>query len=366
MQPQQPESQTPPENENIVSVPVKHPNSRYHIELLMAALIILAIVVGTIYYLYPKKQPLSTAQVQQISQRSSTSSKASSLPGIQLDKSKKYGDKYASGVLPVGDKKYSADAAKQGYIYTCAGYARNISTTQNGGAGRQGPWFSSDGTTYDVNKKLRVQGNVTWQASFSNKVSGTTRTIITNDLPDHTTGVFPISAKDPAYAYDRNPNAIKGQTINYALNASPSYGGPQCMGGQVGVMLTGVVLFNGFDAEGRDAGAWEVQDSCGGHPEKNGMYHYHTLSSCIQNIDVQTVIGFALDGYPITGPKVSSGNILTTSDLDECHGLTSQVVLDGKNLTTYHYVMTQDFPYSLSCFRSKPLQTQPAPATPPH
>jgi hypothetical protein len=36
--------------------------------------------------------------------------------------------------------------------------------------------------------------------------------------------------------------------------------------------------------------------------------------------------------------------VLTTSDLDECHGITSTVSLDGDEVTPYHYVMTEDFP----------------------
>ena len=128
------------------------------------------------------------------------------------------------------------------------------------------------------------------------------------------------------------------------------------MGGEVGVMTTGVALFDGFDAGGRDAGAWEIQDSCSGHPQNKGEYHYHTLSSCIKDTSVHTVIGYALDGFPITGPMVGSNNILTTSDLDECHGITSQINLDSKSVTMYHYVMTQDFPYSASCFRSTPIK----------
>lgn len=195
-----------------------------------------------------------------------------------------------------------------------------------------------------------------WQSSFSNKVISSTRSIITNDLPAHTSGIFPVSSGDPAYSYDRNPNTIKAQSLSYNLEANPIYGAPQCVGGEVGVMLTGVALFNGFDAGGRDAGAWEVQDSCDGHPQNKGEYHYHTLSRCITDVGVRTVIGFALDGFPITGPKVGADSILTTGDLDECHGITSEIVLDGKTMTSYHYVMTQDFPYSVSCFRSTPIK----------
>jgi hypothetical protein len=274
---------------------------------------------------------------------------------IALDPKKNYGNKYASGILPVGDNKYVTDAAKQGYVYVCGQYAQNLKSDK-GGAGSRGPWFVNSNTQYDQNKKLHVQGSVSWQPSFINTESGTTRTITTNDLPSHATGVFPISAKDPAYAYDRNPNTIKTQTLTYALNDKPTYGNPNCAGGEVGVMLTGVTLFNGFDAGGRDAGAWEVQDGCDGHPQVSGEYHYHTLSSCIKDTGVSTVIGYALDGFPITGPQVGPNNILTTSDLDECHGLTSEVVMNGKKITTYHYVMTQDFPYSISCFRAQATQ----------
>jgi hypothetical protein len=331
--------------------------------ILIASAVFLLTVAGVVIWLAtkssppPKKTPAlgSAAPATQQSPSSNTQ-----VQGLQLDTAKNYGNKYASGILPVGDSKYSATSAQVGSIYVCAGYANNIKNSQ-GGAGKRGPWFIGT-TQYDLNKKLHVQGDVKWQSSFSNTVSGSTRTISTNNLPNHTTGVFPISPTDPSYTYDRNPNIIAAQSFTYSLSANPTYGLPQCMGGQVGVMLTGAALFNGFDAAGRDAGAWEVQDGCDGHPEKTGTYHYHTLSSCIKDVSVKTVIGYALDGFPITGPQVGANNVLTSSDLDACHGLTSQVVLDGKNVTMYHYVMTQDFPYSVSCFRATPIKPPSQPA----
>jgi len=283
------------------------------------------------------------------------SAAAAQLPGLKLDTQKAYGNKYADGILPVGDGKYTTTGASKGSIYACSQYAQSLTAGQ-GGAGTRGPWFSSDNSHYDSGMKTHVQGTLIWQASFSNTVSGNTRTIATNDLPSHPTGVFPIMSSDAAYAYDRNPNKITGQKLVYRLNYTPTYGSPNCMGGEVGVMLTGVALFNALDASGRDAGAWEVQDSCDGHPQVDGEYHYHTLSSCIKDTAVSTVIGYALDGFPITGPKVGPNNILTTSDLDECHGLTSQINLNGKLAYSYHYVMTEDFPYSVSCFRSTAAQ----------
>src|SRR5262249_43442644 len=80
----------------------------------------------------------------------------------------------------------------------------------------------------------------------------------------------------------------------------------------------------------------------------------HSLSSCFKDLSEKTVLGYALDGFPITGPMMATNKYLTTDDLDECHGITSDITIDGKTVTTYHYVMTQDFPYSASCFRSHP------------
>ncbi|HEX3082755.1 MAG TPA: YHYH protein [Candidatus Saccharimonadia bacterium] len=272
---------------------------------------------------------------------------------LTLSATKNYGDKYANGLLPVGDSKYTTSGSKKGYVYVCNA---NFVPAGQAGAQNRGPWFTNNNTQYDINKKSHIAGSVSWTPSLSVTMSGGKRVITTNDLPDHKTGVFPVAASDPSRAYDANPNTIKSQSLTYTLDGAPKAGDPSCVGGEVGVMLTGVALFDGFDAGGRDAGAWEIQDGCDGHPQDKGEYHYHTLSKCITTATVDTVIGYALDGFPITGPKVADNNILTTDDLDECHGITSQITLDGKKVTMYHYVMTQDFPYSVSCFRGTAIK----------
>jgi hypothetical protein len=266
------------------------------------------------------------------------------------------GTDFVDGKLPLGDGKYVTSGPKKGYIYLC-----NVRTDSTQGAGTDGPWIT--GTTWNIDQKVSVQGSVSWpNASFSDTIASGMRTLAGNDLPiNHTTGTYPITSSDPASAYDRNPNSIKVQTIRASLPANPQYSDtPYCMGGEVGIMLSGVALFNGFDAQNRDAAAHEVQDSCDGHPQEAGEYHYHSLSSCFKDTGVETVLGFAYDGFPITGPMVANGRYLTTADLDECHGITSRVILDGKKTITYHYVMTEDFPYSASCFRGKPVMNGPS------
>ena len=269
------------------------------------------------------------------------------------------GNPYASGSVPLGDYHYVTDAPKVGYVYLC-----NVHK-DNPGSSVIGPWVHGD--TWNFLQKVSVQGSVSWpNATFSNIVSGAYRVLTGNDLPvGYTTGVFPVASSDPAHAYDPNPNTISAQALKDSLPANPVYSNtPYCMGGEVGVMTDGVALFDAFDAGLRDAPAHELQDSCNGHPQGTGEYHYHSLPACFTDIMETTVLGYAYDGFPITGPEVAPGKFLTTANLDVCHGLTSTITEDGKQVTTYHYVMTQDFPYSASCFRGKPTTLAPSSSTP--
>ncbi len=265
------------------------------------------------------------------------------------------GNTYADGVVPLGDYKYVTAAPKKGYIYLCNVHKDNPGSMVNG------PWISGD--SWNFLKKISIQGSVIWpNASFKNTISGSTRTLVTNALPNgYPTGTFPVASTDPAAAYDPNPNTISTQSIMVSIPTNPVYQDtPNCMGGEVGIMLSGVPLFNGFDAGLRDAAAHELQDSCDGHPQGSGEYHYHSLSACLKDTSITTVLGYAYDGFPITGPVVAPGKYLTTNNLDECHGLTSEITVDGVKKTTYHYVMTYDFPYSASCFRGKSSWSGPS------
>ncbi|HST24773.1 MAG TPA: YHYH protein [Gaiellaceae bacterium] len=120
-------------------------------------------------------------------------------------------------------------------------------------------------------------------------------------------------------------------------------------------MLTGSLLYDALDAEGRDAPAHEVQDRCNGHPDPSGTYHYHALSPCAKVGKTTTLVGYAMDGFGI----YAGGNAVSSAQLDLCHGTTSVVPWRGRRVRMYHYVMTQDFPYSLNCFRGTPVRTPP-------
>lgn len=265
------------------------------------------------------------------------------------------GNDFASGTVLLGDDRYTTTGAKKGYVYLCG------TRKDNPGSMVTGTWIH--GRSWNFLEKVSVQGKIAWKnAEFSNTTSASSRTLTGNGLPLwHTTGVFPVAKTDPAAQFDPNPNTISTQSLKEILPVNPTYSDtPYCMGGEVGIMLSGVPLFNAFDAGLRDAPAHELQDLCDGHPQGSGEYHYHSLSACFKDIGITTVLGYALDGFPITGPLVAPGKYLTTADLDACHGVTSEIIVDGKKKTTYHYVMTQDFPYSVSCFRAQPVRTGPS------
>jgi YHYH protein len=250
--------------------------------------------------------------------------------------------------LPLGDGKYTRTVARKGYVYSCGPH------TGGGGAQANGPWIH--GKTWDSTAKVHVDGSVHWKSVLRIAVSGGKLRITGNGLPSHPTGIFPIRAGTAAAKYDRNPNSIRAQKLSFSLPAEPKVGArPSCIAGPIGVMLTGALLYDALDAEGRDAPAHEVQDRCDGHPDPTGTYHYHSLSACAGVGRAQKLVGYALDGFGI----YAGGKAVSTADLDVCHGITSVVSWHGKLVRMYHYVMTVDFPYSLGCFRGTPVRPRP-------
>jgi hypothetical protein len=249
--------------------------------------------------------------------------------------------------LPLGDGKLS-DSPKAGYVWACQ------VNPAGGGAQAVGPWIDEAAGTWDMTRKVAVDGAVTWPSQFSIAVEGDRRIIAWNDLPDHPTGTFPIARGDDAYQYDRNPNSIREQRMEIDLPVAPQLAAePTCAPNAVGVLLSGAVLFNALDAPGRDAVAHETQDACQGHPQRTGVYHYHSLSSCLLPPDdgsaPSPLVGYALDGFGIYGPRDENGNELSSADLDACHGRTSAVEWEGERVVMYHYVATLDYPYTVGC-----------------
>lgn len=255
--------------------------------------------------------------------------------------------------LPLGDDMYTTDAPKSGYVYSC------ITDFGGGGAFQQGPWIDAEAGTWNLSKKIYVEGRVHWDSEFTQRVSGSERGLEGNGLPPQTTGTFPVEESDPAYEYDRNPNTISSYELKASLPADPKRADePGCIGGTIGVMKNGIPLYSPFDAGGRDAVATEIQDHCDAHPEVTGQYHYHGLSTCLYKDSDESrsaLLGWALDGFGIYVERDSKGTMLSSADLDACHGRTSTISWNGEKRQMYHYVMTLDFPYTVACHRGTPI-----------
>ena len=131
--------------------------------------------------------------------------------------------------------------------------------------------------------------------------------------------------------------------------------------GPIGVALNGVVFFNPFEVGGMNAveGYSEVWlDSCCGHPQQTGVYHYHKYPTCVKSPFVDDgkrhspVIGFAFDGFPIYGPYESEDlmakDITGDMALDVCNGHTDEA-------RGYHYHVTPGkFPYIIGGYAGRP------------
>ena len=172
--------------------------------------------------------------------------------------------------------------------------------------------------------------------------------------PNHPTATFPNSG---------NPNTIHVQEFTFRLPLEPQKSAEitRLPMGPIGVALNGVVFFNPFEQGGMNAveGYSEVWlDSCCGHPQQTGVYHYHKYPTCVKSPfpDDSTrhspVIGFAFDGFPIHGPYESDGvlamDLTGDAALDVCNGHD-----DAER--GYHYHVTPGrFPYVIGGYRGVP------------
>jgi hypothetical protein len=257
--------------------------------------------------------------------------------------------------LPIGDQRVSS-GPQSGYVWSCQ------TQFNGGGAFTTGAWFNQAAGTYDLTAKPTVDGSVTWPSQFAFSVQGDKRIVESNNLPNHPTGNYPVSQSDDAYAYDRNPNSISEQSLRFELPLNPSLAAqPQCVGGEIGVLLTGAVIFNAFDAAGRDAVAHEIQDACGGHPQRTGIYHYHSLTPCLAESTGghSPLMGYAFDGFGIYGHHGENGEAMTNANLDECHGHPHVIEWEGQRVEMYHYHATYEFPYVVGCYRGTPAVRGP-------
>ena len=166
----------------------------------------------------------------------------------------------------------------------------------------------------------------------------------------------------------------KAQAYKFTIPTTPKYSSKVTSTslGSIGVMISGAVLYNPFEGDGKTvamANNFTVTnssgitasfvDKCAGHPTPDiGAYHYHGLPNCVTaKVDKVSkpshIIGFALDGFPIYGDRDNKGKQVTAKNLDQCNGVKSATPEFPKGI--YHYVLlsTADARSSIACFHGE-------------
>jgi YHYH protein len=183
-----------------------------------------------------------------------------------------------------------------------------------------------------------------------------------------------LTAQDYTWKIPRNPR--KAATTTSIVNTL----------GTLGFTVSGLPIYGPTEGPFPTNEAFgdpvynNILDSCGGHTGPQSEYHNHALNiAAACNLKKRSVVGYALDGFPIYGrvgclnkactkvATMTSGYVKTgdpTSNawsaysykkssratvLDKCNG---RVEPDG----TYGYHATTGFPYIIGCYRGTPTQ----------
>lgn len=241
----------------------------------------------------------------------------------------------------------------------------------------QTPWVQDDKVVID---KIEVmEGSVRYKSQLKITESKTTRRFKSNGMPNHPVGIFPIPKDSPAYKYyaalpaEGYDNAAEIPVAPYDLDVllplNPKIAKkPSCIKSlMTGFALTGAAWHVEIAADSKvntfDPNAALPTDQCFGHPYE-GEYHYHGYSwKCMKKGkpgQQSPLYGYALDGFGIYGPLDADGKVITNDQLDECHGRVAEVTFNGKRQKMYHYVLNNEYPYSIGCLKGTPLK-QPKP-----
>jgi hypothetical protein len=247
---------------------------------------------------------------------------------------------------------------------------------------------SNDATVYDSEGSRFQMVTIPEQDVVGFPGQGT-RLFVGNGLPTTPMGTYPVQSDDPSYSYytalpggtnpagtsvaTGNPQYVNAAAIGISpyplvsfVPLNPVVSGAYPINSLiVGITLTGAAWH--IEKAPDSSGNWYnplnalPNDKCYGHPY-NQQYHHHSYSwKCFDqgtSGKQSPVYGFALDGFPITGPRGPDGKEWTNADLDICHGRESMLDIPNgaggftKKLT-YHYVLNREYPHSVGCFRGK-------------
>jgi hypothetical protein len=194
----------------------------------------------------------------------------------------------------------------------------------------------------------------------------------------------------PSYRFvQKTPNSLRTQDWTWRVPLAPKKASRTTsvrrMMGTVGFTVTGIPVYAAMEGPMPASEAFGdpkyngLLDSCGGHTGPASEYHDHYINSAAScGFAGNTIVGYAVDGFPIYGPRgcldtactktavMKSGYVRTGNPkkdswsaytwkasssktrLDKCNGRTQP---DG----TYGYHATSAFPYTVGCLRGTPV-----------
>ncbi len=189
-------------------------------------------------------------------------------------------------------------------------------------------------------------------STVSVSIEGDSVVLKSNGVPDHPSPYFDRSDKRyEAYSgtnrnYQPAPGRISEQNLilRVPLNPQKAASPARTQLGAIGMAINGVAIFNQYQAQNQPLGN-EINsfDQYNGHPQQEGMYHYHIepLFLTAKN-GKASLIGFLLDGFPVYGPA-ENGKTITNNDLDGFHGHSHATPEYSNGI--YHYHITAESPY---------------------
>jgi len=235
---------------------------------------------------------------------------------------------------------------------------------------------STSTSTGTPNAYTTFYKSMTWGSTVTATFPSTCEmTLTTTGKPDYTPNAYylaPASTGQNIVAYTSSTNTAL-TVISYASTIAPTLKGSsatinicpaQASGttstglGAIGYLISGTAMFNPYEMNGSTPavadnasytftdtnGAMQTAyflDQCNSH-SNGSTWHAHGNPNCVTSqVDTGAgpshIIGIALDGYPIYGGRDINGNIVTTSQLDACNGITSATPEFPSG--AYHYVL---------------------------
>lgn len=185
----------------------------------------------------------------------------------------------------------------------------------------------------------------------------------------------------------RTPNGLRPQAFTWKVPTAPKVAARATpIVNQLGTLaftVTGIPIYGPTEGPVPPQSAFGdpvfngILDACMGHTGFNADYHYHAILAEARCFLGETVVGWALDGFPIysnPGGRWKSGYQRTGDPTSNSWSAYAYVggaagsldVCNGRRMPngSYRYYVTEAFPYVIGCFAGTPTRQQGAAAAP--